>query len=80
MPSSKANLQYPIKGLSETYGFAYAENLTSRDERNMRSIDPTNGRIRGAQRAGLGLHAGGTQLNSSNKIKALAAISKNKTS
>ena len=79
MPSSKANLQYPIKGLSETYGFAYAENLTSRDERNMRSIDPTNGRIRGAQRAGLGLHAGGTQLNSSNKIKALAAISKNKT-
>ena len=79
MASAKAKLEYPIKGLSETYGFAYAENLTSRDERNMRSIDPTNGRIRGAQRAGLGLHAGGTQLNSSNKIKAITAISKNKT-
>ena len=70
---------YPYGGLSEVFSFSNQEQNTSRDERNMRSIDPVTQRIRGAQRAGLGLHAGGNQLDSSNKIKAIAALSKDKT-
>jgi hypothetical protein len=78
MPSRKIDLKYPIRGMSETYGFSYAEELTSRDEQNMRSIDPSNGRIRGAQRAGLGLYAGGDMAVTDKKIKALAATHTNK--
>ena len=78
MASQKGDLPFPIKGLSETYGFSYSEDLTSRDERNMRSIDPVTGRIRGAQRAGLGLYANNAQLDGNKKIKALCATHTNK--
>jgi len=75
----RAAFDYPYGGLSEVFSFSNQEQNTSRDERNMRSIDPVTQRIRGAQRAGLGLHAGGNQLDSSNKVKALAALAKAKT-
>ena len=78
MPSRQEDLKYPIRGISETYGFSYAEELTSRDEQNMRSIDPTNGRIRGAQRAGLGLYAGDGMAVTDKKIKALGVTHTNK--
>ncbi len=70
---------YPYGGLSEVFSFSNQEVGTSRDERNMRSIDPVTQRIRGAQRAGLGLHAGGNQLDGSNKIKAIVSLAKDKT-
>ena len=78
MASNRADLKYPIRGISETYGFSYAEELTSRDERNMRSVDPTNGRIRGAQRAGIGVYSGAAQQVTDKKIKALGSVQANK--
>ena len=71
-------LQYPLQGLSENYGFSLQEELTSRDERNMRSIDPITGRIRGSQRAGLGVFANADTHTTSNKIKMLAATTADK--
>lgn len=75
MPSQRVPIPYPSKGISENFGFNYQEELTCRDDRNVRTIDPRTGRLRGAQRAGLGLHAGGGQANGANKIKELCAVS-----
>ena len=57
-PRQYVDIQYPLEGLSETYAFSDQPLNTSRDERNMRSVDPKTGRMRGAQRAGLGIAAG----------------------
>ncbi len=75
MAQQRTRIQYPIKGISEHFGFSVQEEMTCRDDRNVRSRDPRTGRIRGAQRAGLGLYAGGGQLNGSNRVLALAATS-----
>lgn len=57
-PRQYVDIAYPLEGLSETYAFSDQPLNTSRDERNMRSVDPKTGRVRGAQRAGLGIAAG----------------------
>jgi len=75
MAQQRTRIQYPIKGISEHFGFSVQEEMTCRDDRNVRSRDPRTGRIRGAQRAGMGLYAGGGQLNGSNRVLALAATS-----
>ena len=68
-------IPYPAKGLSETYGYSYQEELTSRDERNMRTRDPRTGRFRGAQRAGLSMFKDNDdQANGSEKIRDIAVI------
>lgn len=46
-------IPYPIKGLDETWGASDQPPLTTRLEINMVPEDPTNGKTRGAQRAGL---------------------------
>ncbi len=75
MPNKRVPIPYPSKGISENYGFNYQEELTCRDDRNVRTIDPRTGRMRGAQRAGLGLYAGGNTVNSTKKIKAMCVVS-----
>ena len=76
MPSQRVAIPFPAKGISEQYGFSYQEELTCRDDRNMRTRDPRTGRLRGAQRAGLGLHAGGAQVVSGGqRVRALGAVS-----
>lgn len=75
MAQQRTRIHYPIKGISEHFGFSVQEEMTCRDDRNVRSRDPRTGRIRGAQRAGLGLYAGGGQLNGSNRVLALGAVS-----
>jgi len=75
MAQQRTRIHYPIKGISEHFGFSVQEEMTCRDDRNVRSRDPRTGRIRGAQRAGMGLYAGGGQLNGSNRVLALAATS-----
>ena len=75
MTQRRIDLPFPARGISERFGFSYQEDGTSRDERNMRSQDPRTSRLRGAQRSGLGLYAGGGQANGSEKIKAMAAVS-----
>jgi len=47
------NIPWPEKGISEGRSNDEQPPLTSREAINVRSIDPTNGRIRGAQRSGM---------------------------
>lgn len=47
---------FPKKGLNDDQSFEDQGAETTRDSRNMRGIDPTNGRKRGAQRAGQSKH------------------------
>ena len=47
---------FPQRGLSDDQSFTDQGGETTRDARNMRSVDPTTGRKRGAQRAGLSKH------------------------
>jgi hypothetical protein len=75
MAQQRTRIHYPIKGISEHFGYSVQEEMTCRDDRNVRSRDPRTGRIRGAQRAGMGLYAGGGQLNGSNRVLALGAVS-----
>jgi hypothetical protein len=75
MAQQRTRIHYPIKGISEHFGYSVQEEMTCRDDRNVRSRDPRTGRIRGAQRAGMGLYAGAAQLNGNNRVKALAATS-----
>ena len=75
MPQKRERINFPLKGISENYGFSVQEEMTCRDNRNMRTRDPRTGRLRGAQRAGLGAYAGGNQLNGSNRVLALGATS-----
>lgn len=75
MPQQRERINFPLKGISENYGFSVQEEMTCRDNRNMRTRDPRTGRLRGAQRAGLGAYAGGSELNGSNRVLALGATS-----
>ena len=75
MPQERVRIPYPIKGISENFGFSVQEEMTCRDDRNMRSKDPRTGRLRGAQRAGLGSYAGGNTLNGDTRVLALGATS-----
>ena len=79
MPSKRVPIPYPSKGISENYGFNYQEERTCRDDRNVRTIDPRTGRLRGAQRAGLGVYANATVANGTFKVKAMCAVSNAQT-
>lgn len=75
MASQDIYIPYPARGLSETYGYAFQEELTSRDERNMRTRDPRTGRFRGAQRAGMSMFRDNDgQLNGAEKIRNIAVV------
>lgn len=65
----QADITYPFRGLSETFSYSDQPPATSRDERNMRAFDPVTGRMRGAQRAGLGNHTGAAPANDFYKIQ-----------
>lgn len=69
-------IPYPFGGVSETYSFSNQEPGTSRDERNMRSFDAQTGRLRGAQRAGLGQYGNGNSISGANKVDGLAYVSR----
>lgn len=47
------NFPYPIQGLSENFSSGTQPPLTARRSKNARAINPSDGRIQGAQRAGL---------------------------
>lgn len=47
------NFPYPIQGLSENFSAGSQPPLTTRSSKNVRAINPADGRIQGAQRAGL---------------------------
>ena len=49
-------LPFPRRGLNDAWAFSGQPDETTRSAKNMRGVDPTNGRIRGAQRAGLSKH------------------------
>lgn len=53
MPEVSIPVDWPMKGLSENYGFGEQEQGTAREMRNVRNLDPRTGRLRGAQRSGL---------------------------
>lgn len=74
MPSRRVPIQPPLLGLSENEAFTEQEAATSREERNMRSIDPGTGRLRSSQRSGLSQYAGNNQVNGSSLIKSMAAV------
>ena len=76
MASKRVGIDYPVKGISENYGFSVQEERTCRDERNMRVRDPRTGRLRGAQRSGLEMYDGQDgQLDGTNKVRSLAQVS-----
>ena len=68
------DLQYPYEGLSETYAYSDQPVGTTRDERNMRSFDPTTGRMRGTQRSGIELMTGDAPANGFSKISSLVSV------
>ena len=76
MADKRVPIPYPAKGISENYGFSYQEELTCRDERNMRVRDPRTGRLRGAQRGGMSLWGeSDAQANGTNKVSAMGQVS-----
>lgn len=66
-------IPFPLKGLDENWGFGKQPPLTSRKVRNMRAIDPTNGRITGAQRSGTTRHVS-AQVVADSPVKALVSV------
>jgi len=68
------DLKYPYEGLSETFAFSDQPVGTTRDERNMRSFDPTTGRMRGTQRSGIELMTGDAPANGFSKISSLVSV------
>lgn len=77
--TQRREIRFPLGGFSENNSFSDQEPFTCRDELNVRSIDPATGRTRGAQRAGLGVYSGATQLNGANKIQAMSSVAVEKT-
>ena len=82
MPQKRIKVQFPFGGISDAVAKSTQPNLTTRDAQNCRSKDPTTGRIRGAQRAGLGRFTEGqnspTNDNGdtySTPVQALASVS-----
>jgi hypothetical protein len=73
MPEKILPIQFPFKGLSDNVGFSEQPQGTTRDAQNVRGIDPTNGRIRGAQRSGMSKF-NTNQINGSNKIADLQTV------
>ena len=49
-------LPFPRRGLNDNWAFGQQPGETTRDAQNVRSVDPTNGRTRGAQRSGMVKH------------------------
>ena len=49
-------LPFPRKGLNDNWAFGQQPGESTRDAQNVRSVDPTNGRTRGAQRSGMSKH------------------------
>jgi len=74
MAREKLDIVYPMAGVSETYAFSDQPPNTSRDERNMRCFDPITGRMRGSQRAGLGIYSGNAPANNFAKISDIAYV------
>jgi hypothetical protein len=68
------NIPWPEKGISE--GRANDEQLprTTREAINVRSVDPTNGRVRGAQRSGMSLFTSTPLVSSSYKVQDIVKL------
>lgn len=49
-------LPYPRRGLNDNWAFGEQPSETALEAQNVRGVDPTNGRTRGAQRAGMAKH------------------------
>lgn len=74
MQRKQRDLQFPVGGISEVFSLSAQPDGTSRDIRNMRGFDSRTGRLRGAQRSGLGVHVGGNSADGSNKIQAINTV------
>lgn len=49
-------LPFPRRGLNDNWAYGQQPSETATDAQNVRSVDPTTGRTRGAQRAGMSKH------------------------
>lgn len=74
MQRKQRDLQFPVGGISEVFSLSAQPDGTARDIRNMRGFDSRTGRLRGAQRSGLGVHVGGNSADGSNKIQAINTV------
>jgi len=63
----------PLKGISDFQAFSKQSPDTTREARNMRSQDPTNGRVRMAQRSGMS-RANSSTLVMGSKVAELAQV------
>lgn len=72
-PTTSLRVPLPLGGLNQNEAFSEQPPRTSRDVKNMRGVDPSNGRRRLAQRSGVSKY-NSNQINSSNKIQALGQI------
>ncbi|HYF01340.1 MAG TPA: hypothetical protein VEJ18_20625, partial [Planctomycetota bacterium] len=73
MPAEFLELPWPIRGQSEGAAFGKQPALTTRQARNVRSIDPVTGRRRGSKRSGRTNYVAG-QANGATKIKRLQPL------
>lgn len=64
MPKAFAvNVSWPARGLDENFGYETQQRGTTVDAQNVRTYDPSTGRARGAQRAGLSKYLSAQQSN-----------------
>lgn len=66
-------LIFPLGGISDNAAYARQAPFTTREAVNVRAGDPTNGRMRGAQRAGTAQYVA-SRINSSNKVSCIASV------
>ena len=67
------NIPWPEKGISEGRANDEQTPRTTRDAVNVRSVDPTNGRVRGAQRSGMSLY-GRDPIAASQKVQDIFSV------
>ena len=80
MPRRRIDVRFPFGGFDENVAYSNQREGTTRETLNMRGIDPSTGRIRGAQRSGLTRHhSSGTQLSGGSMIQDLNRVTTNNT-
>lgn len=69
----RTSLPFPFNGLDQTQSYLAQRPLTSVSEMNVRSFEPSTGRMRGSVRQGL-VKVANLQINGSNPIQDIAAL------
>ena len=68
-----APIPFPVQGVSDSFSYEDQPPGTSVEAVNVRAVDPTTGRLRGAQREGLA-RLSTSRLSANGKVQAIATV------